>query len=110
MSGIWTSTYDFITAEQEATLGITLNTAQAFIVGFWGGRCQVKDVQRAITFYTLGFNRDVQNLPAFGQGSILRPQFNPERTWGVWASANTRWPSTRARRMESCAPSGAGFA
>jgi glyoxylase I family protein len=45
---------------------------QGFIVGFWGVRYQVKDVQRAITFYTqtLGFNLDMQNLPAFGQVSI----------------------------------------
>jgi len=28
------------------------HTTQAFIVGFWGVRYQVKDVQRAITFYT----------------------------------------------------------
>src|SRR5438552_8767294 len=42
------------------------------IVGFWGVRYQVKDVQRAITFYTqtLGFHLDMQNLPAFGQVSI----------------------------------------
>src|ERR671934_1195313 len=48
------------------------HTTQAFIVGFWGVRYQVKDVQRAITFYsqTLGFNLDMQNLPAFGQVSI----------------------------------------
>jgi len=41
-------------------------------VGFWGVRYQVKDVQRAITFYTqtLGFHLDMQNLPAFGQVSI----------------------------------------
>ncbi len=47
-------------------------TTQAFIVGFWGVRYQVKDVQRAITFYTqtLGFNLDMQSLPAFGQVSI----------------------------------------
>ena len=46
-------------------------TMQALIVGFWGVRYQVKDVQRAITFYThtLGFNLDMQNLPAFGQVS-----------------------------------------
>ena len=45
---------------------------QGFIVGFWGVRYQVKDVQRAITFYTqtLGFHLDMQNLPAFGQVSI----------------------------------------
>jgi glyoxylase I family protein len=45
---------------------------QGFIVGFWGVRYQVKDVQRAITFYTqtLGFNLDMQNLPSFGQVSV----------------------------------------
>jgi glyoxylase I family protein len=45
---------------------------QAFIVGFWGVRYQVTDVQRAIRFYTqtLGFNLDMQHLPAFGQVSI----------------------------------------
>ena len=44
----------------------------ALIVGFWGVRYQVKDVRRAITFYTqtLGFNVDMQSLPAFGQVSI----------------------------------------
>ena len=46
--------------------------AQAFLGGFWGVRYQVKDVQRAIAFYTqtLGFHLDMQNLPAFGQVSI----------------------------------------
>lgn len=46
--------------------------SQVFIVGFWGVRSQVTDVQRAITFYTetLGFNLDMQHLPAFGQISI----------------------------------------
>jgi glyoxylase I family protein len=45
---------------------------KAFIEGFWGVRYQVKDVQRSISFYTqtLGFNLDMQNLPAFGQVSI----------------------------------------
>ena len=45
---------------------------QGLIVGFWGVRYQVKDVQRAIAFYTqtLGFKLDMQNLPAFGQVSI----------------------------------------
>ena len=48
------------------------HTKQSFIVGFWAVRYQVKDVQRAITFYaqTLGFNLDMQNLPVFGQVSI----------------------------------------
>jgi len=45
---------------------------QNFILGLWGVRYQVKDVQRSIAFYTqmLGFNLDNQNLPAFGQVSI----------------------------------------
>jgi len=46
-------------------------TEQNFILGLWGVRYQVKDVQRSIAFYTqmLGFNLDFQNLPAFGQVS-----------------------------------------
>ena len=47
-------------------------TQQHFILGLWGVRYQVKDVQRSIAFYTqiLGFNLDHQHLPAFGQVSI----------------------------------------
>jgi len=43
-----------------------------FILGLWGVRYQVKEVQRSIAFYTkiLGFNLDQQNLPAFGQVSM----------------------------------------
>lgn len=42
---------------------------QNFILGLWGVRYQVKEVQRSIEFYTkiLGFILDQQNLPAFGQ-------------------------------------------
>jgi glyoxylase I family protein len=42
------------------------------VLGLWGVRYQVKDVQRSINFYTrtLGFNLDRQNLPAFAQVSI----------------------------------------
>ncbi|HEX6529965.1 MAG TPA: VOC family protein, partial [Burkholderiales bacterium] len=45
---------------------------QAFVVGSWGVRYQVKDVARSIDFYTnqLGFKLDHQHLPAFGQVSI----------------------------------------
>lgn len=45
---------------------------QPIVLGLWGVRYQVKDVQRSISFYTqtLGFNVDQQNLPAFGQVSI----------------------------------------
>ena len=28
------------------------NEASTFVVGFWGVRCQVKDVARAVAFYT----------------------------------------------------------
>ena len=44
---------------------------QHLVLGLWGVRYQVKDVQRSILFYThtLGFNLDRQNLPAFGQVS-----------------------------------------
>ncbi len=47
-------------------------TQQSYILGLWGVRYQVKDVQRSIAFYTqmLGFKVDHQNLPAFGQVSI----------------------------------------
>ena len=42
------------------------------VLGLWGVRYQVKDVQRSIDFYTrtLGFTLDQQNVPAFGQVSI----------------------------------------
>ena len=45
---------------------------QPVVIGLWGVRYQVKDVQRSIAFYTqtLGFNLDRQSLPAFGQVSI----------------------------------------
>jgi len=47
-------------------------TNQPFVLGLWGVRYQVKDVQRSIAFYTrtLGFELDQQALPAFAQVSI----------------------------------------
>jgi glyoxylase I family protein len=47
-------------------------TKPALVLGMWGVRYQVKDVQRSIAFYTqtLGFTLDRQHLPAFGQVSI----------------------------------------
>ena len=43
-----------------------------FVMGSWGVRYQVKDVARAIDFYTnqLGFKLDAKHLPAFAQVSI----------------------------------------
>src|SRR5215510_13368926 len=51
--------------------GSPVKQEQSFILGFWGVRYQVKDVERSIEFYTktLGFKLDHQNLPAFGQVS-----------------------------------------
>jgi len=47
------------------------SATKSLIAEFWGVRYQVKDVARAIEFYTaiLGFNLDMQVLPAFGQVS-----------------------------------------
>ena len=45
---------------------------RARVVGLHGVRYQVKDVSRAVSFYTeqLGFNIDRTHLPAFGQVSL----------------------------------------
>ena len=47
-------------------------TANRLVEGLWGVRYQVRDVPRAVEFYTkvLGFKLDFQNLPAFGQVSV----------------------------------------
>ena len=51
---------------------MTARKTQPFVLGLWGVRYQVKDVQLAIAFYTttLGFTLEQQNLPAFGQVSL----------------------------------------
>jgi glyoxylase I family protein len=45
---------------------------QTQVIGLHGVRYQVKDVSRAVSFYTqqLGFNLDRTHLPAFGQVSL----------------------------------------
>jgi glyoxylase I family protein len=45
---------------------------ERFVLGLWGVRYQVKDVERSIDFYTrtMGFDLVHQSLPAFGQVSI----------------------------------------
>jgi len=57
--------------DEQSTTGSSTKT-QGLVLGLWGVRYQVKDVQRSIAFYTqmLGFNMDQQNLPAFGQVSV----------------------------------------
>jgi glyoxylase I family protein len=46
--------------------------SQSIVKGLWGVRYQVKDVKRALNFYSqqLGFKVDMQNPPAFAQVSI----------------------------------------
>lgn len=53
-------------------MGDSSTKERNFILGLWGVRYQVKEVQRSIAFYTkiLGFNLDQQDLPAFGQVSM----------------------------------------
>ena len=48
------------------------SSEQKVVEELWGVRYQVRDVARAIEFYTqkLGFKLDMKNLPAFGQVSI----------------------------------------
>jgi glyoxylase I family protein len=57
---------------KQTTMDSSSTKTQQLILGLWGVRYQVKDVQRSIAFYTqtLGFNLDMQNMPAFGQVSI----------------------------------------
>lgn len=45
---------------------------QMSVVGLWAIRYHVKDVSRAVAFYTqrLGFKLDQQDPPAFGQVSL----------------------------------------
>jgi glyoxylase I family protein len=57
--------------DEQSTAGSSTKT-QGLVLGLWGVRYQVKDVQRSIAFYTkmLDFNMDQQNLPAFGRVSV----------------------------------------
>ena len=50
----------------------TVASHEQVVLGLWGVRYQVKDVSRAVAFYTqtLGFKLDQQHLPAFGQVSL----------------------------------------
>jgi glyoxylase I family protein len=60
-----------VSAQSEDTTMASTGT-QPFVLGLWGVRYQVNDVQRSIAFYSniLGFQVDQQNLPAFGQVSV----------------------------------------
>lgn len=55
----------------ETRSGSFAGDSQSFIKGLWGVRYQVKDVQRAVDFYTqqLGLKLDMQHLRPFAQVS-----------------------------------------
>jgi glyoxylase I family protein len=59
-------------SEQGSQARSSADTKNNFVVGLWGVRYQVKDVERSIKFYTeqLGFKIDQKYLPAFGQVSV----------------------------------------
>jgi glyoxylase I family protein len=59
-------------SEQVSQARSSADTENNFVIGLWGVRYQVKDVERSIKFYTeqLGFKIDQKYLPAFGQVSV----------------------------------------
>src|SRR5882724_8539267 len=102
---------DFNTAEREATLGIT-----SYDTGFHcgvlgcsisGQRCSAGNfLLSADAWFQSGHAEPARLRPSFNR----RPEVDLERSWGIRVPTNARWPSTRARRMEPCASSGAAFA
>ena len=59
------------TETHSASMSSGSSGKEGFVLGLWGVRYQVKDVARAVDFYTqkLGFKLDQKNLPAFAQVS-----------------------------------------
>src|SRR6266436_4699953 len=105
------STYEFNTREREATLGV-ISYDTGFHCGVLG--CSISGQRCSAGNYFLYANAWFQSghaeLAGLRPGFNRWPQVNLERAWGIWVATNVRWPSTRARRMEPCAPSGPGFA
>ena len=60
-----------VLSETRSQVGSNSKEGQGVVLGLWGVRYQVKDVNRSIDFYTkqLGLKLDMKNLPAFGQVS-----------------------------------------
>jgi glyoxylase I family protein len=58
-------------SEASSEAGSNTKEGQSVVLGLWGVRYQVKDVNRSIDFYTkqLGLKLDMKTLPAFGQVS-----------------------------------------
>ena len=61
-----------MTQTQDVSLATARDIGEGFVLGFHGVRYQVKDVSRSVAFYTmqLGFNLEMQHLPAFATVSI----------------------------------------
>jgi glyoxylase I family protein len=59
-------------SEASSEAGANTKEEKSVVLGLWGVRYQVKDVNRSIDFYTkqLGFKLDMQNPPAFAQVSV----------------------------------------
>jgi glyoxylase I family protein len=60
-----------VLSETPSQVGSNSKEGPDVVLGLWGVRYQVKDVNRSIEFYTkqLGLKLDMKNLPAFGQVS-----------------------------------------
>ena len=60
-----------VLSETPSQVGSNSEEGQGVVLGLWGVRYQVKDVNRSIDFYTkqLGLKLNMKNLPAFGQVS-----------------------------------------
>ncbi len=60
-----------VLSQTPSQVGSNSKEGQGIVLGLWGVRYQVKDVNRSIDFYTkqLGLKLDMKNLPAFGQVS-----------------------------------------
>ena len=58
--------------QADTKTGSSAKETPTLVEGFWGVRYQVKDINRAVAFYTghLGFKLDMQNPPAFAAVSI----------------------------------------
>lgn len=58
--------------QQHTNAETAANETTIPVEGLWGVRYQIKDVSRAVAFYTghLGFKLEMQNLPAFAAVSL----------------------------------------
>ena len=59
-------------SSEQSEVGSSTKEGQSVVLGLWGVRYQVKDVNRSLDFYTkqLGLKLDMKNLPAFAQVSV----------------------------------------